>query len=50
MLDPFLDRVDCQVMRRSLTTVDPYGWNAEMLAARELQRLHVEVLRKEVED
>lgn len=31
-----------------LTTVDPYGWNAEMLAARKLRRNHVEVLRHEV--
>ncbi|CAK9031527.1 unnamed protein product [Durusdinium trenchii] len=36
------------VMQMPLTTVDPYGWNAEMLAARKLRRNHVEVLRHEV--
>ncbi|CAK9031529.1 unnamed protein product [Durusdinium trenchii] len=38
------------VMQKPLTTVDPYGWNAEMLAARLLRRHHVAILWQEVQD
>lgn len=37
-------------MQKPLTTVDPYGWNAEMLAARLLRRHHVAILWQEVQD